>query len=59
MKHVENIFSADKIFSSTNKSNEKMQQVFYSLNYINSGYIDNLDDGDPEIIFFKKFNNFQ
>ncbi|MGG0730220.1 GNAT family N-acetyltransferase [Bacillus paramycoides] len=57
MKHVENIFSVDKIFSSTNKSNEKMQQVFCSLNYVNSGYIDNLDAGDPEIIFFKKFNN--
>ena len=57
MKHVENICSTDKIFSSTNKSNEKMQQVFCSLNYVNSGYIDNLDDGDPEIVFFKKLNN--
>lgn len=44
----------EKIFSSTNKSNEIMQEVFRKNGYVSSGYIDNLDEGDPEIIFFKR-----
>lgn len=58
MEYVENICLTNKIFSSTNKSNEKMQKVFDSLNYVRSGYIDNLDDGDKEIVFFKKISNY-
>lgn len=42
-----------KIFSSTNKSNYKMQEVFKANGFIQSGFIENLDDGDPEIIYFK------
>lgn len=58
MEYVENICLTNKIFSSTNESNEKMQKVFNSLNYVRSGYIDNLDDGDKEIVFFKKISNY-
>ncbi|HFJ9441543.1 MULTISPECIES: GNAT family N-acetyltransferase [Bacillus] len=43
-----------KIFSSTNKSNESMQKVFHSSGFIRSGMIENLDEGDPEIIFYTK-----
>ncbi|MGG0302704.1 GNAT family N-acetyltransferase [Bacillus albus] len=43
-----------KIFSSTNKSNESMQKVFHSNGFIRSGMIENLDEGDPEIIFYTK-----
>lgn len=42
-----------KIFSSTNKSNQRMQEVFKVNGFIVSGFIENLDEGDPEIIFFK------
>ena len=42
-----------KIFSSTNKSNQRMQEVFKANGFKQSGFIDNLDEGDPEIIYFK------
>ncbi len=42
-----------KIFSSTNQSNLHMQKVFELAGFKRSGYIENLDDGDPEIIYFK------
>ncbi|ALC91634.1 acetyltransferase [Bacillus sp. FJAT-18017] len=42
-----------KIFSSTNKSNQTMQKVFKANGFIQSGFIENLDEGDPEIIYFK------
>ncbi|WP_221567929.1 N-acetyltransferase [Alkalihalobacillus sp. TS-13] len=54
IKDFEKIAPTEKIFSSTNQSNERMQSVFSSLNYEKSGYIENLDEGDPEIIFYKK-----
>ncbi|PHB07908.1 GNAT family N-acetyltransferase [Bacillus wiedmannii] len=43
-----------KIFSSTNESNESMQKVFNSNGFIRSGIVENLDEGDPEIIFYTK-----
>ncbi|MFJ7662340.1 GNAT family N-acetyltransferase [Lysinibacillus sp. NPDC097162] len=42
-----------KIFSSTNQSNLQMQKVFEEAGFNRSGFIENLDDGDPEIIYFK------
>ncbi|MDR7072985.1 GNAT family N-acetyltransferase [Fictibacillus barbaricus] len=44
----------NKIFSSTNQSNEAMHNVFEGCGYIKSGIIENLDEDDPEIIYFKK-----
>lgn len=49
----ENISPTEKIFSSTNLSNEVMHNLFHSLGYIKSGTVENLDEGDPEIIYFK------
>ncbi|KAB2457871.1 GNAT family N-acetyltransferase [Bacillus sp. CH126_4D] len=43
-----------KIFSSTNESNESMQKVFNANGFIRSGMIENLDEGDPEMIFYTK-----
>ncbi|MEK7014364.1 GNAT family N-acetyltransferase [Bacillus sp. FSL R9-9410] len=43
-----------KIFSSTNESNESMQKVFNANGFIRSGIIENLDKDDPEIIFYIK-----
>ncbi|MGG5739434.1 MULTISPECIES: GNAT family N-acetyltransferase [Bacillus cereus group] len=43
-----------KIFSSTNESNESMQKVFKANGFIRSGIIENLDEGNPELIFHAK-----
>jgi ribosomal protein S18 acetylase RimI-like enzyme len=44
----------EKLFTSTNESNLPMQHLCERLGYTRSGRIDNLDDGDPEIIYFKR-----
>jgi ribosomal protein S18 acetylase RimI-like enzyme len=51
------ISPTDKIFSSTNKSNLTMQKVFLANGFVESGYIENLDEGDPEYIYFKAKNS--
>ncbi|MFD1739804.1 GNAT family N-acetyltransferase [Bacillus salitolerans] len=43
-----------KIFSSTNQSNQTMKEVFKQNGFVQSGYVDNLDEGDPEIIYFRR-----
>ncbi|WP_347550188.1 GNAT family N-acetyltransferase [Pseudalkalibacillus hwajinpoensis] len=53
MRNFEELSPTDKIFSSTNQSNEVMQHLFHSLGYVECGSIDHLDEGDPEIIYFK------
>ncbi|KSU62747.1 hypothetical protein AS034_11610 [[Bacillus] enclensis] len=50
----EEMADGNKIFSSTNKSHSIMHHLFLSLGYEKSGFIDNLDEGDPEIIYVKK-----
>jgi ribosomal protein S18 acetylase RimI-like enzyme len=42
-----------KFFTSTNQSNLPAQKTYESLGFVRSGYIENLDEGDPEIIYFK------
>lgn len=42
-----------KCFTSTNRSNLIAQQTFEANGFIRSGYIENLDEGDPEIFYFK------
>lgn len=42
-----------KVFSSTNQSNVNMQNVFIKNGFIQSGKIENLDEEDPEIIYYK------
>ncbi|MGR5983053.1 hypothetical protein ACT7CN_17900 [Bacillus cereus] len=43
-----------RFFSSTNESNESMQKVFNANGFIRSGIVENLDEDDPEIIFYTK-----
>jgi ribosomal protein S18 acetylase RimI-like enzyme len=45
---------AKEIFTSTNESNTPMQRLLDGLGYERSGYVENLDPGDPEIIYFKR-----
>ena len=52
MKYFISISPTKKIFSSTNQSNKRMQEVFEANGFIQSGFVENLDEGDPEIIYF-------
>jgi ribosomal protein S18 acetylase RimI-like enzyme len=54
--HLEHGASAKKIFTSTNLSNVGMQQLLMQIGYESSGTIENLDPGDPELIFVKFFD---
>jgi ribosomal protein S18 acetylase RimI-like enzyme len=42
-----------KMFTSTNQSNIPMQRLCERLGFVKSGYVENLDDGDPELIYLK------
>ena len=54
IKHLESICQTPKLFTSTNLSNLPMQSLLAKAGYILSGVIHNLDEGDPEIVYFKK-----
>jgi ribosomal protein S18 acetylase RimI-like enzyme len=54
IRHIERIVPAEKLFTSTNQSNAPMQALCERLGYVRSGWIENLDEGDPEIIYFKR-----
>lgn len=42
-----------KLFTSTNQSNIPMQRLCDRLGFVKSGYVENLDEGDPELIYVK------
>ena len=43
----------EKLWTSTNESNAPMRSLLPRLGFIASGRIDNLDDGDPELVFVR------
>lgn len=53
MRHLEAQCSTAKLFTSTNLSNLPMQSLLARLGYVLSGVVHNLDEGDPELIYFK------
>ncbi len=54
VKYVESICKTEKLFTSTNQSNLPMQGLLNRMEYVPSGFIDNLDDSDAEIVYFKR-----
>ncbi|WP_260858366.1 GNAT family N-acetyltransferase [Fictibacillus phosphorivorans] len=54
LTHMSKISPTNKLFSSTNESNESMKKTFIKNQFKKSGFVDNLDEGDPEIIYFKE-----
>lgn len=54
MRHMESLCRTPKLFTSTNLSNLRMQSLLAKLGYELSGVIHNLDEGDPEIVYFKR-----
>ncbi len=49
LKHMESLCQTPKLFTSTNLSNLPMQSLLAKLDYVLSGVIHNLDEGDPEM----------
>ena len=54
LKHIESLCQTPKLFTSTNLSNLPMQSLLAKVGYVLSGVIHNLDEGDPEIVYFKR-----
>ena len=54
IRHAETICQTEKLFTSTNESNVPMQGLLCKLGYVRSGTIENLDEGDPEWVYFKR-----
>ena len=53
VRRVEAAWAPGKLFCSTNTSNAPMRHLLESLGYVRSGVVENLDEGDPELIYFK------
>ncbi len=43
----------DKLFTSTNQSNEPMKKLLAKLGFVFAGKLDGLDEGDPELFYYK------
>ena len=54
VQHLESLCQTPKLFTSTNLSNLPMQSLLAKLGYSLSGVIHNLDEDDPEIVYFKQ-----
>src|ERR1051325_6360041 len=54
LKQMESLCKTPKLFASTNLSNLPMQSLLAKAGYVLSGVIYNLDEGDPEIVYFKR-----
>jgi N-acetylglutamate synthase-like GNAT family acetyltransferase len=51
--HLERNCKTSKLFTSTNESNKPMQELMVKMEYQPSGTVYNLDEGDPELFYFK------
>ena len=54
MRAAELDAATEKLFTSTNQSNIPMQRLCEKIGFVRSGIVENLDEGDPEIFFFKR-----
>lgn len=54
IKYFEALCRTEKLFTSTNQSNLPMQALLARLEYKRSGVIENLDESDPELVYFKR-----
>lgn len=54
LRHVESLCQTPKLFTSTNLSNLPMQSLLSKSGYQLSGVIHNLDESDPEIVYYKR-----
>ncbi len=54
ISEVEAACTGESLFISTNTSNAPMRGLCEKLGFARSGYLENLDPGDPEIFYFKQ-----
>ncbi|MCX7013397.1 MAG: GNAT family N-acetyltransferase [Candidatus Sumerlaeota bacterium] len=54
MRRLEAACPTPKLFTSTNLSNRPMQSLLAKLGYALSGVIHNLDEDDPELVYYKR-----
>jgi ribosomal protein S18 acetylase RimI-like enzyme len=54
LEQLQTLCKTPKLFTSTNLSNLPMQALLCRRGYLLSGVIHNLDEDDPEIIYFKR-----
>ncbi|MEM9245449.1 MAG: GNAT family N-acetyltransferase [Cyanobacteria bacterium P01_F01_bin.153] len=54
VKRLEETCSTAKLFTSTNESNAPMRALMSGMSYEPSGVVYNLDEGDPELFYFKR-----
>ncbi len=52
--HLECLCRTSKLFTSTNLSNQPMQALLAKQGYHLSGVIQDLDEGDPEMVYVKR-----
>lgn len=57
IRHLVNECRTPKLFTSTNQSNFPMQRLLETLKFERSGIIENLDEGDPELVYFKRLHD--
>jgi N-acetylglutamate synthase-like GNAT family acetyltransferase len=57
ISHLEINCKTSKLFTSTNESNKPMQELMVKMEYQPSGTVYNLDEGDPELFYFKPLKN--
>jgi ribosomal protein S18 acetylase RimI-like enzyme len=53
LETLERRCTSAKLFSSANLSNVAAQHLFARAGFVESGRVENLDPGDPEVIYFK------
>ena len=54
LRHMAKHCPTPKLFASTNSSNQPMRLLLEREGFCNSGIIQNLDEGDPELVYFKR-----
>ena len=57
IRHLVNECRTPKLFTSTNQSNVPMQRLLATLEFDRSGLIENLDEGDPELVYLKRLRD--
>lgn len=57
MRYLETICPTEKLFTSTNLSNQSMQRLCKKLGYTYSGTLTHLDPDDPEVFYCKKIHH--
>jgi ribosomal protein S18 acetylase RimI-like enzyme len=52
--HCARLAAPDAVWTSTNESNRPMRRLLSASGFIESGRIEDLDPGDPELIFLRR-----